>query len=751
MRERGRERERGVAPRAYLGQLFRSSPSPKARQKWGGASIDSGDWTEVRRRGRKGCREEGRGRFISKQTRQYYATRSYSSARDHCFIDHHRFPNNQTHDRYRSGSIQSRYSGERRNFERRGFNNTRRQASRKNRSRSRSSFDTDRRLYHRGREESKRGLVVRRNYASERFSSRSNSLKQCRRLNQEGDCRLVEVAKASDGVQQKVGLKKNKLAKPMYGGGEIKGGKAIGEHVDVGSGENKEVGDGVNSGIKQCVDNISAKKRNKFGQPYGFVKYFNVKNVSKMTKALNNVWFGNFRVKASVAMFERRDSRVDRKMELQKDEVELGARKVNLTHQNVHKEGIVPSPEEVVTQAVTVKESKRFMKSYRSKIDDVKWASSGVVATIINREVVPLVQDRVMDAGFNDLVLIPMGADKVFLRSLAGGDVSRTVNNAKEFFQLFFSNWTSWEADAQPYRRGAWVRLYGIPLHAWNEEFFKLCVLDCGRYLRTDCCSAEKDRLDFARVLIATPSLDIINSVESILVDGGQVEVKIVEEWGYALGEDSCLVEEDNGSEAAQSECGEGHVDPEVSRDVDLLINNFTEGLEDAACADVPGLREEESLVKQKAEEPGKVLEQRPDSPRPSSNYVRPSSRDQGVRQARSSDTAEVQVRSPGRVRRVKRTNSCRPEAKRSVISGPWSLEWLNDQNHGDAGVIFSASKKGRKGNRPDQSLNSKGQHDPLKRKACGILRHPLHSIKRVARMPTKDRREVLKALKKRV
>ncbi|PNX68936.1 hypothetical protein L195_g064209, partial [Trifolium pratense] len=71
------------------------------------------------------------------------------------------------------------------------------------------------------------------------------------------------------------------------------------------------------------------------------------------------------------------------------------------------------------------------------------------------------------------------------------------------------------------------------------------------------------------------------------MVDGGQVEVKIVEEWGYALGEDYCLVEEESGSEAVQSECGEGHVDPEVNRDVDLLINNITEGLEDAACIDV--------------------------------------------------------------------------------------------------------------------------------------------------------------------
>ncbi|MCI92227.1 hypothetical protein A2U01_0113523, partial [Trifolium medium] len=37
-----------------------------------------------------------------------------------------------------------------------------------------------------------------------------------------------------------------------------------------------------------------------------------------------------------------------------------------------------------------------------------------------------------------------------------------------------------WEKNALPYQRGAWVRLYGVPLHAWNVQFFKLCVFDCG-------------------------------------------------------------------------------------------------------------------------------------------------------------------------------------------------------------------------------------------------------------------------------
>ncbi|MCI33176.1 hypothetical protein A2U01_0054392, partial [Trifolium medium] len=53
-----------------------------------------------------------------------------------------------------------------------------------------------------------------------------------------------------------------------------------------------------------------------------------------------------------------------------------------------------------------------------------------------------------------------------------------------------------------------------------------------------------------------------------------------VEEWGYALGEDTCLFEEESDSEASQSDHEEGHGDPNVGRNVDTLIKKIADGLE---------------------------------------------------------------------------------------------------------------------------------------------------------------------------
>ncbi|GAU28941.1 hypothetical protein TSUD_59520 [Trifolium subterraneum] len=83
------------------------------------------------------------------------------------------------------------------------------------------------------------------------------------------------------------------------------------------------------------------------------------------------------------------------------------------------------------------------------------------------------------------------------------------------------------------------------------------------------------------------------------------------------------------------------------------------------------------------------------------------------------------------------------------MLSGPWSLDWMHDLNQGDVGVIFSARKKPVMGASAVAGRKKGGQDDRRRRKAGWVFRHTLSSLKKVARLPSKDRGEVLKILKK--
>jgi len=52
-------------------------------------------------------------------------------------------------------------------------------------------------------------------------------------------------------------------------------------------------------------DVVVPSKRNIHGKIYGFVRFSKVRDLGKLLKAVNAVWFGNFRVNARVAQFDR--------------------------------------------------------------------------------------------------------------------------------------------------------------------------------------------------------------------------------------------------------------------------------------------------------------------------------------------------------------------------------------------------------------------------------------------------------------
>ncbi|XP_039690367.1 uncharacterized protein [Medicago truncatula] len=590
----------------------------------------------------------------------------------------------------------------------------------------------------------------------------------------------------------------------------------------------------LRKGFEVCgmLDEVVVPRRcNVNGERYGFVRYSNVRDVSKLLKAVNTVCFGNFQIKAKVANFDKAAARVVEnlvvgagakdtagggvkvgkgvKSVVEGDVMEAGSKAVE--GQSDGLEGRVPQArvgalDNVQVGDVTVSLGKghskeqqggsgksKFVKfdvrhtggrpsiqnlvrMYRSSVEDLQWARSGVTATVTNGESIRGVQDRIADAGISEIDIIPLGADKVFIRSMSEVSVTTILNDAKDFFAYFFTNIVRWDKNLVPFQRGAWLRLYGIPLHAWNESFFKLCILDVGRLLRMDTCTVEKERFDYARILVATNSLEIINCSEKLLIDGVLVTVKVVEEWGFNIGDDACLYEEEeNGSIEGQADPEDVHIDHEheVNADflVDKIVQDFFDSESNGRIFEDKVEKAVSKTVKLKAvggqSKVGRCSEALLEGD------LQPLRLEPFVDQLMGSASPECKVDGHGsadvpvdrsvdadecpsdggsvtvRKLRTRRMVSCPPRADRSVVSGPWSLDWINDQHLSDVGVVSSSRKFDAKGKRLKACRNIQEDVVVKRKKVKGLLRHSVLSLKKVARLPTKDRKVVMKILKK--
>jgi hypothetical protein len=174
---------------------------------------------------------------------------------------------------------------------------------------------------------------------------------------------------------------------------------------------------------------------------YGFVRYAKVRDVDKLLKALNNVCFGQYCVRAVLARFDRKVSggkKIEgvggkgegggetvkmRKKEIEGEKSEDGSRvefkKVREAKEG--DEGVVKVGSVLVQMGgerkkggegeegkeVSVRDKgnmgrkastdnqsglTRLVRKYRSTEEDLNWASRGLIGTVIDGESIPLIQ-----------------------------------------------------------------------------------------------------------------------------------------------------------------------------------------------------------------------------------------------------------------------------------------------------------------------------------------------------------------------
>ena len=78
-------------------------------------------------------------------------------------------------------------------------------------------------------------------------------------------------------------------------------------------------------------------------------------------------------------------------------------------------------------------------------------------------------------------------------------------------------------------------------------------------------------------------------------------------------------------------------------------------------------------------------------------------------------------------------------------------LEWLRDQVHGDVGIVSSSRRKGKQPVISKKAKQFDGGTMSKRKKVGEVFRHSVHSLKKVARLPSNDRTTVLHDLKRRI
>ncbi|MCH84791.1 hypothetical protein A2U01_0005627, partial [Trifolium medium] len=201
----------------------------------------------------------------------------------------------------------------------------------------------------------------------------------------------------------------------------------------------------------KVVDVYIARKRNKAGRIFGFVRYAGVKDETWLEEQLQDVWFGSYKVWVNISRYEKPSTKTVKRNQHKEEKhpdqrmMELGNNQAKPKHnmrgrQSARKEGVTyveatrksgegRSSKEDNHKEDNQEERQRLQKELQSGGDkddgglqitineeEMEWAKKGYVGVVRNIEDIHLIQQRLEEDGITSVRVIPMGGDIVFMK-----------------------------------------------------------------------------------------------------------------------------------------------------------------------------------------------------------------------------------------------------------------------------------------------------------------------------------------------
>lgn len=350
-------------------------------------------------------------------------------------------------------------------------------------------------------------------------------------------------------------------------------------------------------------------RRDKHGKRFGFVRFHDVRKPEVFAEELDKIIIGAKKINVNLPRFQRewvevkKNPRGQLHLNEKKPKVQMVWRRkeerptvITRRHQNNATAGKSNQPygDPVIPRVVYHRKNNISEVCFNVPEEEMQKFNKMYVGVVNIPGSTYSVQEWLSMQGVFSVKVTPMGANKVLMEEMEEGIISALVSDASEWIHQKFDDIRLWSPAEADNERVVWVRCHGVPIHAWNEEFFACLARKFGDFLGVDEATRKKTSMDIARIRIRTRSYYVFNMVVTVNINGSLFNVKIVEEWVGPL-QWVCLSngEEDEGGTASINSEAEEDSEEDFGGGPPLFTAELGGGFGDTDFTE----EEEESLV----------------------------------------------------------------------------------------------------------------------------------------------------------
>ncbi|GKV01521.1 hypothetical protein SLEP1_g14070 [Rubroshorea leprosula] len=313
-------------------------------------------------------------------------------------------------------------------------------------------------------------------------------------------------------------------------------------------------------GLGRVLEIDCPTKRDRLGRRFGFVRFLDVKNEAALERRLNEVRIGSQILQANKPRYTKWDR--------QKTLISNNRSKAwDWRQQSLYGNGRRPSYAEVVKAANSRMEERSNQerrkegteqrhgnngasvygaqqREWKPKhqqqhwsgmelnvdLEEYAWLEKCFVGTVHSVNSISNLQEKFYMEGIFFTSIRPMGGRLVLLEAKEHEDLKELVDTGKEWLGKWFEDVKPWTPTVVAAERFAWIRCQGLPAHAWKPETFQTFGRLWGNVVMIDESTISKERLDIARFLISTPSMESISKSITVKINGEFFTLMFTEE-----------------------------------------------------------------------------------------------------------------------------------------------------------------------------------------------------------------------------
>jgi len=259
-----------------------------------------------------------------------------------------------------------------------------------------------------------------------------------------------------------------------------------------------------------------SRRLNRWGKRFGFVRFFEVRNVGRLEKELDNLYAGNRKLHVNIPKYRRNQleppkevRRVSRPpyMERQRDK---GKSKEIWVEKRGKK------------SFVEVAKGEKPQEKWKGEVIKTQslalpWLERSVVGQFKEGMDVDQMGEEFVKGGMHNIAVRFLGDNLVLMTPREGENIGDIIKFNRDWFDIIFTSIKSWSVSCVADHKVAWVRCYGLPLSFWSKDCFIKVLGETNELVAIDASTLSWENLEYARLQVRSRlrcSIRVVKSVQ---------------------------------------------------------------------------------------------------------------------------------------------------------------------------------------------------------------------------------------------